>query len=80
MLTVSDDGSGIAPEELAQIRERLQREHSVSEPVHHVGMQNVHERLRLIYGKEYGLSIDSTLGQGTTIKIMIPIDFNVERN
>lgn len=80
VLTVSDDGSGIAPEELAQIRERLQREHSVSEPAHHVGMQNVHERIRLIYGKEYGLSIDSTLGQGTTIKIMIPIDFNVERN
>ena len=73
VLTVADNGSGIAPEELEQIHNRLQREHSLGEPANHIGMQNVHERIRLIYGKKYGLSIDSVLGQGTTVRLTIPI-------
>lgn len=38
-----------------------------------VGVKNVHERIQLYYGKEYGLQIDSELEVGTTVKIWLPI-------
>ncbi|RJE90334.1 sensor histidine kinase [Paenibacillus sp. 1011MAR3C5] len=38
-----------------------------------VGLSNVEERIKLICGKEYGLSITSKLGAGTTVTITLPI-------
>jgi two-component system sensor histidine kinase YesM len=37
-----------------------------------VGIKNVHERIQLTYGKQYGLEIESELEVGTTIKIWLP--------
>lgn len=37
-----------------------------------VGVKNVHERIQLYYGKEYGLEIESELEVGTNVKIWIP--------
>ncbi|WP_391204363.1 cache domain-containing protein [Psychrobacillus sp. L4] len=36
-----------------------------------VGIKNVDQRIKLYYGKDYGITIDSTLGSGTTIIIKI---------
>lgn len=38
-----------------------------------IGVRNVHERLQLIYGGKYGVEISSKLGEGTSVKIRIPI-------
>ena len=38
----------------------------------HIGLRNVHERLRSQYGEPYGLTIDSEIGIGTTVIIHIP--------
>lgn len=38
-----------------------------------IGVRNVHERLQLIYGEKYGVEISSKLGEGTSVKIRIPI-------
>jgi two-component system sensor histidine kinase YesM len=38
-----------------------------------VGVKNVHERIQLYYGKEYGLQIESELEEGTNVKIWLPI-------
>ena len=35
---------------------------------------NVHERIRLIYGDRYGISIDSQVGRGTTVLLHFPQD------
>ncbi|HEX2925022.1 MAG TPA: hypothetical protein VHP38_01985 [Ruminiclostridium sp.] len=37
-----------------------------------VGLVNVNERLKLIYGNNYGLYIDSIPWEGTTVRIIIP--------
>jgi two-component system LytT family sensor kinase len=39
---------------------------------HGIGLRNVNERLRVIYGANYKLHIDSTPGQGTLVRIEIP--------
>ena len=36
------------------------------------GLVNVHQRIRLTYGADYGLTLDSGIGQGTTITLRIP--------
>ena len=38
------------------------------------GLYNVAERIRLYYGNEYGLNIDSTENIGTTVSIILPLE------
>jgi len=37
-----------------------------------VGIANVDQRLKLYYGENYGLKIESTLGEGTTVRLSLP--------
>ena len=37
------------------------------------GLINVHERLKLTFGERYGLAIDSTRGEGTTVTVVHPV-------
>ena len=60
-LYVTDNGEGVAPEELEKLTERL-KESSVSGGSH-IGLRNVDQRLKLIFGEEYGLSL-SRSGEG----------------
>lgn len=38
-----------------------------------IGIRNVHERIQLLYGEEYGVEITSQKGEGTKIKVDLPI-------
>jgi two-component system sensor histidine kinase YesM len=38
-----------------------------------IGIKNVHDRIGLLYGHEYGVSIVSKLGEGTRVKIKLPL-------
>ncbi|WP_242866006.1 cache domain-containing sensor histidine kinase [Desnuesiella massiliensis] len=38
-----------------------------------VGVKNVHERIQLCFGKEYGLEIESEIEMGTTVKLWLPL-------
>lgn len=39
-----------------------------------IGVKNVHERIQLIYGEDYGVSISSTPGEGTKVRIILPAE------
>lgn len=66
---VSDNGLGMTTETLNNL---LVREYN-SQGSSGVGVKNVHERIQLYYGKEYGLQIESELEEGTNVKIWLPI-------
>ena len=38
-----------------------------------IGVKNVNERIKLLYGKTYGVEISSKLGEGTKVKLRLPI-------
>ena len=40
------------------------------------GLYNVNERIRLNFGEEYGVSIESNYGEGTTVSIKLPYTGN----
>lgn len=59
-LLVEDDGVGIPEAKLATLREQG------------IGVSNVNERLKVLFGSDYRMWIDSAPGQGTRIEIEIP--------
>lgn len=67
LLQVTDDGVGMKPERLEHLRQALDREERVG-----FGLSTVHERIRLLFGPQYGLSLSSRAGVGTTVTIRIP--------
>ena len=70
-LLVEDDGVGMPPQELEALRKEITLPCS-DETSRGFGMANVSERIRLNFGKEYGMKIDSQQGAGTTITLTIP--------
>lgn len=40
-----------------------------------VGLRNIHERLQLLYGENFGLKIQTAPGEGTSIKLFIPLNY-----
>lgn len=66
---ISDNGLGMKLEVLENILSFKSKNTGGSG----VGVKNVHERIQLSYGKEYGLAIESELEEGTTVTITIPL-------
>ncbi|MDB5052740.1 MAG: histidine kinase [Bacilli bacterium] len=74
IIAVNDDGPGIEPYFLWELLKILnQKTLSVYSGIS-IGLKNVHERLRMVYGPQYGIHIDSCYGQGTTVFITIPYE------
>lgn len=66
LFKVSDDGIGMPPEQVAEL---LQNEPSDRTGI---GIKNVNDRLRIYFGPQYGLSIESVPDEGTTVTIRMP--------
>ena len=71
ILEMVDNGNGMPPEKLKEIRDELNDFENV--PRKRIGVNNVHKRIVLTYGLPYGLSIDSEPGKGTQITLRFPI-------
>lgn len=69
-ITVADNGIGITPEQIATV---LQEKESRGNTFNGIGLYNVHQRIRLNHGDEYGITITSALGQGTAVRLELPI-------
>ena len=63
VLTVADNGVGMSDEQAARI---------LTEESKGYGVRNVNERIKLYYGEQYSLQIESKIGQGTKASIRIP--------
>ena len=69
VLTVEDNGLGISPEQLEQVRSDLDAESRADNTGY--GLKNINDRIRIFYGPEYGISIQSKPGSGTVITMRI---------
>ncbi|HZG57438.1 sensor histidine kinase [Paenibacillus sp.] len=71
-VVVSDDGLGMTPGRLEEVRGWL-READSLDADEHIGLRNVHLRLRQLYGEGFGLEIESAAGAGTVVTMTIPM-------
>jgi len=60
VLEVIDNGMGMSDDRLAMVTE------------HGIGLRNVNERLRVIYGASCQLKLHSVAGEGTSVRLEIP--------
>lgn len=70
IIKVMDNGLGMTPERLQQVINSLQRKSEDNQDFY--GLYNVNERIRLIFGCNYGLTIESTYEEGTKVTIALP--------
>ena len=70
-IIIRDNGIGMSPETLSSLLDK-QSEHKHSKDGNGIGLANIDERIKLSYGEEYGLSIESELDEGTIVTITIP--------
>lgn len=70
-IIIRDNGQGMTEEKAALIKEQL-RSGDVYRQESSIGIVNVHERIRRMYGDEYGIRIISQKEKGTIVVIRIP--------
>ncbi|MDH6116795.1 sensor histidine kinase [Kitasatospora sp. GAS204B] len=66
VVVIEDDGVGVEPERLREILAGR------GGPSHGIGLSNVDERMRQVYGDDHGLMIETGVGAGMKITVRIP--------
>src|SRR5512143_3977858 len=72
LLEVEDDGIGFTPEKLTQLQAELADDSGEMKLESGFAIGNVNKRIRLYYGRQYGLSIRSEYNTGTCATLVIP--------
>lgn len=67
-ITIADDGAGMGEEMLRAIRERVPIPNKSG-----YGIKNVDERIKMLYGEHCEIEIESKLGEGTTVTLIMPV-------
>jgi two-component system sensor histidine kinase YesM len=70
VLEIRDNGAGMSPEMAADMNERLKSMEIAEDS--HIGLSNVNQRIRLIFGDQYGLLLFSQIGEGTVVVMRLP--------
>ena len=70
--TVTDNGIGMKEERLREVRRIITGEMESTKEKGGFGLFNVNERIRLNYGQQYGIRIESNYGEGTCIWVTVP--------
>jgi len=70
ILEIEDDGIGISKERLWQVNDGIRKKILTGKDIY--GLYNVNERIRLNFGEEYGIRIESVYGEGTKVLVILP--------
>ena len=70
-LRVFNDGAGLSPERLEEVREGLLQNQPIVNTRGGIGLVNVNSRLKLFFGPDAGITIDSTPEEGTTCTLWL---------
>ncbi|MFS0726218.1 cache domain-containing sensor histidine kinase [Paenibacillus sp. 1P07SE] len=80
LITVADNGAGMSAERLALLRSRLlqnrlaggEEDEAIRDSRGGIGIMNVHRRIQMVFGNDYGIQVDSTPQCGTTVTMSMP--------
>lgn len=67
---VWDNGNGIKEEEIRKLKDRFRYPKVVSE---HIGLNNINSIIKIKYGEEYGVALESEEGRYTMVRIRLPM-------
>ncbi|TPE69414.1 cache domain-containing sensor histidine kinase [Halalkalibacterium halodurans] len=69
LFEIVDNGDGMDLEKVSL----SSRYHGKRQLFHGIGVRNVHERIQLLYGKDYGVEMTSNIGNGTVVHVILPL-------
>jgi two-component system, sensor histidine kinase YesM len=72
LLEVEDDGIGFTPEKLVQLQAELADDSGDIRMESGFGIGNVNKRIRLYYGKQFGVTVKSEYNTGTCVSLVVP--------
>ncbi|MDG0793324.1 ATP-binding protein [Cohnella ginsengisoli] len=78
LIKVMDNGVGMNEEKLARLHATLSGETTSSASDggnlgQGIGLVNIHKRIQIYYGKQYGLTMKSWIDKGTVVTIKVPL-------
>ena len=80
LIRISDDGVGMDEQTLARLNHKLGKSleafSSPEETKGGIALENVNNRIHLLFGDEYGMHVYSVQGRGTDVEITLPIATN----
>ena len=72
VITVEDDGAGMTDEKCRDLNEQLNNEYQLDN--NHIGIFNVNQRIKLLYGDEYGITVSNGKTCGFVVRVIFPQD------
>ena len=73
-ITVSDDGKGMDPAELEAVRKGMESGEAAEHgSLDHIALANVRKRIRVLFGDEYGMEIESDVNKGACVTLHLPL-------
>lgn len=82
IITISDNGNGIESSKLKELNARIHStdmrlEDNDADRQRNTGiaLPNIHKRIQLLFGEEFGVNVYSTVGQGTDVEITVPVKY-----
>lgn len=78
IFTVEDTGKGMSEEEILRLQEKMDKRNQddtlldIKNKSSGIGLVNVNRRIKIRYGEDYGLKIESKLNKGTKVIILLP--------
>lgn len=77
VIVIEDNGKGINPQRLDEINKILSKKRNKTK---YNGLYNVHRRIELIYGEQYGLNIENLKSGGAKVTINMPVkkEFDID--
>ncbi|WP_271712430.1 sensor histidine kinase [Anaeromicropila herbilytica] len=74
IIDIEDNGTGIPSDELSRILVDVNSSKISNKSS--IGLYNINQRIKLFYGRDYGIKIQSNDGEGTKVSLNLPLDFD----
>ncbi|WP_121613431.1 sensor histidine kinase [Mesobacillus foraminis] len=71
-ISIEDNGKGMSEDELTNLVQYINGEEG--DEMKSIGLRNIHQRLKLRYGNQFGLSVKSSKNTGTKVTLSLPVD------
>lgn len=74
IIRAADNGCGVSPNIVEQMNQEFESNigEKESDVRQHIGLRNINMRIKLLYGMEYGLHVESREGESFTVEIKVP--------
>lgn len=77
LVTIRDNGIGMTEEEMRQV---FEKNNDRKVQYNKIGVKNIQERIKILYGSQYGLSYKSELEKYTIVSVLLPFEVKEEED